>query len=353
MALDPAALVLPLGARLIGALPAAVRARLAGPPRIVDGQRLHPDVQLVLRALSLGGGETFEDKPLAQGRAELRVEARAFGTRPRCAVVEDLTLPGPGGDMPARRYRAAQPVGVPAPGTILYLHGGGWVLGGLESADAVCRILARRTGCEVVSLDYRLAPEHPFPAAVEDAVAAFRHLRDRPSWLHARPGRVVVAGESAGGNLACVVAQETRDDPAGGPVLAAPVFPVTDLSRKSASYRTFSTGFFLTEAQMDWYRAHYLGPDADARARDPRVSPLLADDAALGGLCPHHVVLAGLDPLRDEGRAYVARLREAGVEVECVEHEGFVHAFVDATVLGRSVTDRVEAIGDAIRARLA
>lgn len=187
-----------------------------------------------------------------------------------CAVVEDLVLRTPGRDLPARRYRAHAPTGAPAPGAVLYLHGGGWVLGGPDAADAVCRILARRTGLEVVSLDYRLAPEDPFPAAVDDAVAAFRHLRDHPGPLHAVPGRVIVVGESASGNLTCVVAQQTRDDPAGGPVLAAPVFPVTDLSRKTASYRTFSHGFFLTEAQMDWYRAHYLGPDpgtAQERAR--------------------------------------------------------------------------------------
>ena len=355
MAFDPTPLALTVGARLLGALPAPLRARLAGPPRTVDGQRVHPDVELVLRGLTLGGGETFETKPVAEGRAELRHEARAFGTRPRCAVVEDVVLAAPERDLPARRYRARRPTGAPAPAVILYLHGGGWVLGGPDAADSVCRILARRTGCEVVSLDYRLAPEHPFPAAVEDAVAAFRHLRDHPAPLHARAGRVVVAGESAGGNLACVVAQQTRHDAAGAPLLAAPVFPVTDLSRKTESYRTFSHGFFLTEAQMDWYRAHYLGPDperVDERARDPRASPLLAPGKALHGLYPHHVVLAGLDPLRDEGRAYVARLREAGVDVECVEHAGFVHAFVDATVLGRTVTERVEALGDAILARV-
>ncbi|MGO0578068.1 alpha/beta hydrolase [Ornithinimicrobium panacihumi] len=333
--------VINLAVRGVGLLPPAVRARLAGEPRTVAGQRLDPDVQLILKAL--GSSDTFESKPLAKGRDELDAEAYHFGSRPRCAV-SDLAIPTREGAVLARHYRRTpEPEGR---GLVLYLHGGGWVLGGLQSADSVCRVIARHTGLDVVQVDYRLAPEHPFPAAVEDSIDAFRWLRDHAERFGGPPGRVAVAGESAGGNLAAVVAQETKHDPEGGPQFSCPIFPVTDLSKKAQSYRDFSTGFFLTEAQTDWYKERYLPTPEDAL--DPRVSPLLAKD--LSSTCPTCVVLAGCDPLRDEGRAYAARLAEAGVPTEVLEFEGFIHAFINGTALGRPVVERVAQIADRILA---
>lgn len=338
-----------LGARGLGRVPARLRRRLVGTPVEVDGQRLDPDVQLVLAVLN-ATGDTFETKPLDESRDELDQEAWAFGVFPKLALVEDLLLDVGDHRVPVRRYRRDGPQGTtPAPGTVLYFHGGGWVLGGLLSADSVCRLIARRTGLEVVSVDYRLAPEHPFPAAADDAVAVFRHLRDHPELLHAAPGRIAVAGESAGGNLTCVVAQQCARDSAGGPVFACPIFPVTDLSVKRPSYELFGEGYFLSEVQMDWYRERYLSTDAEEAARlaqDPRVSPILTED--LTGLCPHHVVVAGFDVLRDEGLEYADRLRAAAVPTQVTLHEGFIHAFVNAGALGEVIVDKVHAVADSL-----
>lgn len=317
----------------LAALPDRIQRALGGSPIHIDGQQLHPTAQLGLRLLNLVAGETFETKPLAEGRAELAHEAWVFGKASPVGSVRDFSLDGPNGPVPVRLYR---PVNAP-PNTplLVYYHGGGWVLGGLESADSVVRFLVAQTGVSVLSVDYRLAPEHRFPAGLEDSLAAFDFAVAHASDFGCDPRLVGVAGESAGGNLAAVVSLVTTQRARTEATQAVPAFqmlfqPVTDLSKKHLSYSLFRSGFFLTEAQMDWYSSHYLGSATEAL--DPKVSPLLAPD--LGGLPPAYVVVAGFDPLRDEGEAYAARLEQAGVPVVLRRFSGVTHGFINATGVG-------------------
>jgi acetyl esterase len=212
--------------------------------------------------------------------------------------VEDLTIPGPGGAVPVRVY-ASERAGVrPA---LIYFHGGGFVFGNLDTHDAVCRALAKESGAVVISVDYRLSPEHKFPAAVEDSHAVTVWVAANAEHLGVDARRIAVGGDSAGGNLATVVAMRCRD--AGGPALASQVllYPVMDFSSfETGSHREWGEGYFLTRAAMDWFSGHYLA-SADL-ARHPEASPLLAPD--LRGLPPALVITAEFDPLRDEGEAY-------------------------------------------------
>ena len=318
---------------LASRLPPTLQRLLAGgAPVRVDGLELAPDVQLALFLLRLGGHRGLDTMPPGAARAEIARNARAFaGALVPLARIENLTIPGPAGPIPARLYDAA-PERAPR-GVLVYYHGGGWVVGDLETHDPLCRFLAREADVAVLAVDYRLAPEHPFPAAVDDALAAFRWAARETRALGADPARVGVAGDSAGGNLAAVVAQLARGD-ATSPALQVLAYPVTDLSRKRPSYRLFADGFFLTEREMDWYRGHYL-PDEKA-ARDPRASPLLAPD--LRGVAPAIVLTAGFDVLRDEGEAYARRLAEAGVQVRHRRHAGLIHGFCNATAVSRSAS---------------
>ncbi len=319
--------------RGLGALPLGLQRALAGRPIHIDGQDLHPTVQLGLRLLNLTAGETFETKPLAEGRAELAGEAWVFGDALPVASVADLTLAGPHGPVPMRLYKPA-PTGAARP-LVVYYHGGGWVLGDLEACDSVARFLVTNAGVAVLSVDYRLAPEHRFPVGLEDSLAAFDHAVAHASAYGCDPRLVGVAGESAGGNIAAVIsllAAERARAGAGGP---APAFqllfqPVTDLTTKHPSYALFGKGLFLTEAQMDWYKDQYLNDPGEAF--DPRVSPLLAADVA--GLPPAFVAVAGFDPLRDEGEAYAARLAAAGVPVMLRRFSGVTHGLINATGVG-------------------
>ena len=209
---------------------------------------------------------------------------------------------------------------------LVYLHGGGWVVCDLDTHDNLCRFLAREAGMLVLSVDYRLAPEHRFPAAVDDSLAAFRFAVEQAAELGADSRAVAIGGDSAGANLAAVVSQISVSE--GGPVpsFTLSIYPVTDLSAKRRSYELFRDGFVLTEAHMDWYRAHYLGDDS--LAEDPRASPLLVDD--LSGLPPTYIATAGFDPLRDEGEEYARRLGEAGVPVALKRQPGLIHGFANA-----------------------
>jgi acetyl esterase len=313
---------------------------------VIDGQELDPEVQLLLRLLNRSS-QPMPESPVAARSARSR-EAHVFaGERFAVARAEDLTIPGPAGSIGARLY---VPAGVrPRSPLLVYLHGGGWVVCDLDTHDNACRFLAREAGTLVLSVDYRLAPEHRFPAAVEDALAAFHFAAENATELGADPQAVAIGGDSAGANLAAVVSQLTVAAGAPAPAFTLSIYPATDLSVKRASYSLFGDGYLLTETHMDWYRTRYL-PD-EAAALDPRASPLLADD--LSGLPPTYIATAGFDPLRDEGEEYAMRLREAGVQVALRRHPGLIHGFLNAvgsTRFGRVAMQ--EAVG-ALRLGLA
>lgn len=236
------------------------------------------------------------------------------------ASVEDRAVPGPAGDVPVRVYRAVEGDGLPL---LVWYHGGGWVIGDLDTADVTCRELAARAGCVLVSVDYRLAPEHRFPAAHDDCYAATVWAAAHAAELGADAGKLAVGGDSAGGNLAAVVSLRARDE--GGPPIRFQllVYPVTDRNFETPSYRDNADGYLLTRDGMIWFWDHYLGSDGDGA--HPHASPLRAE--SLAGLPPAHVVTAEYDPLRDEGEAYAERLREAGVPVTLTRYPGQIHAF--------------------------
>jgi acetyl esterase len=233
--------------------------------------------------------------------------------------VVDLLIPGPSGTIRVRVYRPLSTELLPA---AVYFHGGGWVVGTIESHDPVCRALTNRAPCVVVSVDYRLAPEAPYPAAVEDCWAATRWVAQEALKLGADPGRVVVAGDSAGGNLAAAVALRARDR--GLPLaLQVLIYPVTDFDLDSESYTRLAEGLNLTRAKMEWYWGLYLN---GADGLHPEASPLRAPD--LGGVAPALVQVAEHDPLLSEGEAYAVRLAEAGVPVTLTRYDGMIHGFI-------------------------
>ena len=240
---------------------------------------------------------------------------------PQVQAVRALEAPGPAGQIPLRLYRGAgAPDTAPA---LVYFHGGGWTIGDLDTHDVVCRMLANRASCAVIAVDYRLGPEHKFPAAVEDCVAATCWICAQAGALGLDAARIAVGGDSAGGNLATVVALALRDT--GGPplVFQALAYPATDQRMDSASHTEFAQGYLLTRDNMLWYRNNYLRP---ADYEDWRASPLLAPDVSR--LPPAHIITAGFDPLRDEGRAYSDRLVAAGVPVLYECFEGMAHGFL-------------------------
>ncbi len=340
----PTELIEAVAARALAGMPAPLVRVLGGRPTVVEGQRLDPQVQLALRLQKLTGG--FKPAPVDQVRAQRRSDARAFaGRRIEVEGVRELEVPGPAGTIPARLY-APSGLGEDAP-LIVYYHGGGHVICDLDTHDQPCRFLAANTPALVLSVDYRLGPEHPFPAAVDDSVAAFEWARSQAAELRADPGRIAVAGDSAGGNLAAVVAQLARDHE--GPAFQALIYPVTDYSFKRPSYETFAEGYFLTRDEMDWFRDNYFARPEDRT--DPRASPILAND--LTGLPPAHVVTAGFDPLRDEGEAYAEAMRAAGVAVSLIREPDLVHGFINAVGFGGRAAEAMTAITRAIREGLA
>ncbi len=279
-----------------------------------------PEVQTILDFIAAAEGpprEQLDPTELREGYAALSlVESRA-----EMATVTDHVVPGPAGDIPVRVY---VPTTEPGPRPVLvYFHGGGWVIGDLDTHDGTVRAVAEGSGVTVVSVDYRLAPENPFPAAIDDCLAAVHWVVDHAAELDVDPARLAVGGDSAGGNLAAVAAIELRDTTVdvGFQLL---IYPVTDSTMAHPSIDENAEGYFLTKATMAWFWQQYVG---DGDMTGPRVSPMHAPDAALTGLPPALVITAEYDPLRDEGEAYAARLAAAGVDVTVTRYDSVIHGF--------------------------
>ncbi len=324
-----------------------------------DGRVLNRSVQAMSElAARFGATQDPAGNPDPEAmRSQLRRLARAAMPVRTDVHVSGRSIPGPEGvpELPLRIYRQyGRGIGRGRSGrellpAIVYLHGGGWVAGDLDSHDATCRMLAAVSRCLVAAVDYRLAPEHPFPAAIEDALAAYAWVQHHTDELGVADGRVGVMGDSAGGNLAAVVAQETRAGRAAGPSVPPPVaqglvYPVVDARLDTPSLRSVGDGFFLTRAGMEFHRGAYLPDRSDWETA--KASPLLADE--LTGLAPALVVTAGFDPLRDDGANYAEALTKAGVEVEYRCYDDQIHGFMGMGILPDSLalaTEVCDAMG--------
>jgi acetyl esterase len=335
--------------RALPRMPDAVkRLLLGGRSVVIDGNTLDTTLQFMLfgqNAMGLGGLILDPDVPTA--RVLLRTMTDRFKQNIPVASVSNLVLPGPDGPIPARHYRPLNGDGEPL---LVFYHGGGQVVGDLETHDDLCRQICREGGLHVLSIDYRLAPEHKAPAGADDAFAAFTWALDNAGELGADGGRVAVGGDSAGGNLAALVSLRARDEGTPLPAVQLLLYPVTNYANKTRSQTLFAVGFFLSKDNLEFCTGKFLD-GAQVDAADPRVSPLLADD--LSGLPPALVVTAGFDPLRDEGRQYAEAMREAGVTVDYREFGSLVHAFANFFPLGGgSATATAETIS-ALKAHLA
>lgn len=283
-----------------------------------------PQMQAVLERAAQSGLPPYHSVSAVEARRLYKATRAALSPPvPEVAAVRDLATDGPAGPIALRLYRGlGTAADAPLP-LLVYFHGGGWTIGDLDTHDIVCRTLANKARCAVVAVDYRMGPEHRFPAAVDDCVAATRWVAGQGAALGIDAARIAVGGDSAGGNLATVVAITLRD--AGGPPLAfqALAYPATDQRMDSASHTKFGEGYLLTRKNMLWFRDNYLAPgDYD----DWRASPIRAAD--LAHLPPAHIIIAGYDPLLDEGRAYSDRLVAAGVPVVYECFEGMAHGFL-------------------------
>lgn len=287
---------------------------------------LDPQVKALLDQLAENPAPKLWELTPAEGR-EMYVAMASLLEPADVAIgkTEDVTIPGPAGEIPARVYTPVAAGGAALP-CLVFFHGGGWVIGGLGTHDVLCRTLSNEAGVRVVSVDYRMAPEHPYPAAVEDAYAAVKWVEDNAGTLGVDANAIAVGGDSAGGNLSAAVSLMARDKK--GPAIAFQllIYPATDLSNTKTwgSREEFAEGYFLEKKGMDWFEANYFG-DNDALRMEPYASPLKADD--LSNLPPAYVITAGFDPLRDEGKAYADALNAAGTKAEYIDYPGMIHGF--------------------------
>ena len=331
-------------ARAMSALPSHLQVFLSGrPPVTIDGQTLLPEIQLMLAAVERQAPPPITEMSVPEARAHFRARAAMASGEPPPVRTRDLMIEGGAGPLAARLYTPDGSDGQRP--LLLFLHGGGFVVCDLDTHDAPCRILCQHGDLCVLSVDYRLAPEHPFPAAVEDARAALAWALEHAAELGADPNRVAIGGDSAGGTLATVACLLAASD--GGPNAALQVllYPGVDSVHSYRSHELFGEGFGLTVGEIDWFITHYAGEHDLA---DPRISPLLTDD--MPDLPPTLMVSAGFDPLRDEGDAYVDALRAAGTTVYVRRFAGLVHAF--ANMAGISPASRAAMIEVAHETRL-
>lgn len=280
---------------------------------------LHPKVKKLLANMARVGLKPIWDTPLAEARSLMLETSRLLGPPEPVAAVFDDAVPGPAGDIPIRVYRPS----AKALPVVVYFHGGGWVIGSINSHDAYCRSLANAANCIVVSVEYRLAPEHPHPAALDDAYEALCWVSENVESLGGKAGPIGVAGDSAGGNLAAVVSLMARD--LGGPQVGCQVliYPITDCNFQTASYLEFAENYFLTREAMIWFWDQYC-PRLATR-ETAYLSPLRAK--SFEGLPPALILTAEFDPLRDEAEAYAARLKQVGVDCQSIRYNGMIHGF--------------------------
>ncbi|WP_230865937.1 lipase/esterase LipN [Mycobacterium canetti] len=345
--------VVNVGVKVLPWIPTpAKRILSAGRSVIIDGNTLDPTLQLMLSTSRIFGVDGLAvDDDIVASRAHMRAICEAMPGPQIHVDVTDLSIPGPAGEIPARHYR---PTGGGARPLLVFYHGGGWTLGDLDTHDALCRLTCRDADIQVLSIDYRLAPEHPAPAAVEDAYAAFVWAHEHASdEFGALPGRVAVGGDSAGGNLSAVVCQLARDKARheGGPtpVLQWLLYPRTDFTAQTRSMGLFGNGFLLTKRDIDWFHTQYLR-DSDVDPADRRLSPLLAE--SLSGLAPALIAVAGFDPLRDEGESYAKALRAAGTAVDLRYLGSLTHGFLNLFQLGGGSAAGTNELISALRAHL-
>jgi acetyl esterase len=300
---------------------------------------LDKHVQAFLTTLEQAGAPKYGEQPIPEQREAMQASAGTFFGPAEPVPFEDRAIPSPGVPVPVRVYR---PVEHAAP-VLLYFHGGGWVLGNVHTVHGVCAALARHSSCIVVSVDYRLAPEHPFPAALEDAWTVTEWLHGNAETIGGLPGQLAVGGDSSGGNLSAVIARRARD--ASLPLrLQLLVYPVCDADLTTQSYTEFAEGYWLTRDAMRWFWEQYL-PDGDWL--QPDASPLRARDVA--AVAPAHIITAEYDVLRDEGEAYGRRLEAAGVPTVVSRHEGMIHGFFRLPAVVPRARDALAEAGEAVQ----
>ncbi|MBN1210176.1 MAG: alpha/beta hydrolase [Myxococcaceae bacterium] len=325
-------------------LPPKLLVLLSGkPPVSRHGLTLHPELQLLLVLRERLGGIALSSLAPGEARRRLRRESLVHAGEPiAVGAVRELVLETAHVPLKARHYapvKSAQPRPL-----LVFLHGGGFVIGDLDTHDSACRLLCRHADLHVLAVDYRLAPEHPFPAALEDATAAFAWACAHAEALGADPARIAVGGDSAGGNLAAALSQLTVREGPRAPVAQLLLYPAMDRTVERASLGHFAEGFFLTRADIDWFQQHYTG---SADCSDPRISPLLCRE--LSGLPPALVITAGFDPLRDEGEAYASALQQAGTSATLRRFDGFVHGFANMVGVSQACRDAVVEIASMLR----
>ena len=332
------------------ALPERLQRLLAGRPVRIDGQQLGTEIQLMMRLQKLARQQGLAMLPLVPGRDLVVEQGRMVGGRQPIGALRDLEVDGADGPLGARLYIPSTRVGADPVPTLMFVHGGGHGMGDLDSHDAACRHLAEHSGVQVLAIDYRLAPEHPFPAAVDDCFAAYQWMVKNADGLNADPERLGVGGDSAGGNLAAATAIQAAER---GLPLAVQllVYPVTDFVNRSRSRELFDGGgYYLERPGMDLLHDWYIPGGVDDRHGLASVG-LRTDFPP--GLAPALVVTAGFDPLRDEGEAYARLLEEHGVPVQLTRYPSMIHGFFNVVGVGREARAHNEEIAASLRAALA
>ena len=311
---------------------------------------LDPQVEYVLGLVAKSPYPEFHTVSPEEAREIFEQTAPALNIRPENVYrSEDLWIDGIDGDIPIRIYTPHAPAAHEKFPILVFYHGGGFVIGSLDSYDSLCRALANRAECIVISVDYRLAPEQKFPAAVNDALGAYQWVSDHAHELDGDATRLAIAGDSAGGNVTAVTAIRIRDEGEVVPLLQVLIYPVLDATPERFSHHEFAEGMLLTRSNILWFYDHYMNVLDDAQ--NPYLSPILTED--LSGLAPALIIVAGHDPLRDEGIEYAGRLKEAGVAVEFCNYEGMIHGFLSFADAIDQVMTGIEHVARALRGAFA